>query len=161
MRLAELSLAEQRFLTSPLPPVDAWMPLLIQRLSHLLSARTKQRIQIFAVAPNALLVEDEREIPVISWDDALDALWVRARLGASTRIPTRCTALSRNLLHTLQQVLAETWRSHFPNKTLPHSLHFRLECTAKSGEVQHATLAIYFPATPNQMDRWAQRVVGG
>ncbi|MHB8915478.1 MAG: hypothetical protein ACYC4K_06655 [Thiobacillus sp.] len=158
MRLAELSPAERSYLCSPLPPVDAWTPLLIERLCHLLSARIKQRVQIFAVAPDPLLVEEAGEIPEISWDDQLDALWVRVRLGASTCIPTRCAALSRNLLHTLQQVLAETWRSPAPNKTLPHSQNFRIECTAKTGAVQHATLAIYFPATPSQMDRWAQRV---
>jgi len=158
MRLAELSPAERRYLSSPLPPVDAWTPMLIQRLCHLLGARIKQRVQIFAVAPDTLPVDAERITPEISWDDALDAWWVRARLGASMRIPTRCAALSRNLLHTLQQVLAETWRSPAPNKTLPHSLHFRLECTAKNGAVQHATLAIYFPETRSQMDRWAQRV---
>ena len=158
MRLAELSPTERRYLTRPLPPVDAWTPLLLERLSHLLSARIKERIQIVAVAPNPQLVEDEREMPAISWDDALDGWWVRARLGAGTRIPTRCTALSRNLLHTLQQALAETWRSPAPNKTLPNKLHFRLECRAKTGGIQHATLAIHFPATPSQMDRWAQRV---
>ena len=158
MRLAELSPAERRYLCSPLPPVDAWTPLLIQRLRHLLGARIKQRIQIVAIAPDAMTVEVERVIPEISWDDGLDALWVRARLGATARIPTRCAALSRNLLHTLQLALAETWRSPVPNKTLPHSLYFRLECTAKTGEVQHATLAIYFPTTSSQMDRWALRV---
>ena len=158
MRLAELSPAERRYLSSPLPPVDAWTPLLIERLSHLLSARTKQRIQIFAVAPDSLLEEAEHVAPEISWNDELDALWVRARLGTSMCIPTRCAALSRNLLHTLQQALAETWRSPAPNKTLPHSVNFRIEFTAKTGTVQHATLAIYFPATRSQMDCWAQRV---
>lgn len=158
MRLAELSPAERRYLSSPLPPVDAWAPLLIQRLSHLLSARTKQRIQIFTIAPDPQLVENQCIAPEISWDDELDAWWVRARLGASTRILTRCDALSRNLLHTLQQVLAETWLSPAPNKTLPRMLRFQIECTAKTGEVQQATLAIYFPVTPSQMDRWAQRV---
>ena len=158
MLLAELSPAERRYLSSPLPAVDAWTPLLIERLSHLLSARIKQRIQIFAVAPDPMFVQETREIPEISWDAALDALWVRARLGASTRIPTRCTALSRNLLHTLQHVLAEAWRTPVANKILPSSLHCRLECTAKTGEVVHATLAIHFPATQSQMDRWAQRV---
>ena len=158
MRLAELSPAEHLFLASPLPPADAWTPLLMQRLSHLLSARTKQRIQIVAIASDPMLVEEAREMPEISWDDALDALWVRARLGASTHIPTPCTALSRNLLHTLQHALAETWRSPVANKTLPSSLRCRLECTAKTGEVQHIRLAIHFPATHSQMDRWAQRV---
>lgn len=158
MRLAELSPAERRFLTSPVPPVDAWTPLVIARLSQLLSARTGQRIQIAVVASDPLLVVQVRETPEISWDDALDALWLRARVGASTRIGTRCAALSRNLLHTLQQGLAETWRSPAPNKVLPHSLHFRLECAAKTGEIQHAKLAIHFPATLREMDRWAQRV---
>ena len=158
MRLAELSPAEHLFLASPLPPVDAWTPLLMQRLGHLLSARTKQRIQIVAIAPDPMFVQETCEIPEISWDNTLDTLWVCTRLGASTRIPTRCTALSRNLLHTLQQALAETWRTPVANKILPSSLHCRLECIAKTGEVLQATLAIHFPATPSQMDRWAQRV---
>ena len=158
MRLAELSAAEQRYLSSPLPPIDTWTPLLIQRLCRLLGARTKQRVQFFADAPDTLTIDMERAAPEISWDSELDAMWVHARLGGSARIHTPCAALSRNLLHTLQQALAETWMSSAQHQTLPRMLHLRIELTSKTGDVKQAMLTIYFPATLSLMDRWAQRV---
>ena len=153
MRLAELSTAEQRYLSSPLPPGDAWTPFLILRLSRVLGARMKQRVQIFPVAPDPLALGMGRAAPEISWDSELDAMWVRARLGGSARIYTHCDALSRNLLRTLQHTLAETWMSSTQNKTLPRTLHLRIKNAA-----QQAVLTICFPATFSQMDRWAQRM---
>ena len=129
MRLAELSTAEQRYLSSPLPPVDAWSPLLIVRLCRVLGARMKQRVQIFPAPPDPLTMESTtgRATPEIDWDNALDAMWVHARLGGNVRINSRCMALSRNLQRALQQVLAETWLSSAQNKFLPGTLRLRIE----------------------------------
>lgn len=158
MRLAELSTAEQDYLSRPLPPVDTWTPLLTARLCGVLGARMKQRVQIVTVTSDPLNNREHAE-PEISWDSALDALWVRARLGGSARILPPCAALSRNLLHTLQQALAETWVSSAEHPSLPRALHLRIECTSKTGEVAQAALTIYFPASLSQMDRWVQRLI--
>ena len=158
MRLAELSSAKQRYLSSPLPPVDTWTPLLIARLCGVLGARMKQRVQMITVTSDTL---NNRECaaPEISWDSALDALWVHARLGGNARITPACAALSHNLRHTLQQALAETWMSSAQHPSLPRALHLRIECTSKTGEVAKAVLTIYFPASLSQMNRWAQRLI--
>lgn len=160
MRLAELSTAERRYLSSPLPPVDEWTPLLILRLCRVLGARMKQRVQIFPASPHPQAIESAtgRAVPEIHWNDDLDAMWVHARLGGNARIHTRCIALSRNLQCTVQHALAETWMSSAQHKFLPGTLHLRIEIFLGTGVAQQATLAIYFPATPIQMDRWAQRM---
>lgn len=160
MRLAGLSPAEQRYLNSPLPPVDAWTPLLILRLSRVLGARMKQRVQISLAASDPLTVDanTQRAAPDIRWDAELDAMWVHARLGGNVRINSRCTALSRNLLRTLQYALAETWLSSAHNKCLPETLRLRIEISPGTGVVHQGVLTIYFPETFSQMDCWAQRV---
>ena len=160
MRLVELSTAERRYLSSPLPPVDAWTPLLIERLGRMLGARMKQRVQILPAAPDPLTIRPAtgRVAPEIDWDNALDAMWVHARLGGNVRINLRCTALSRNLQRTLQQVLAETWLSSAQNKFLPLTLRLRIEISPGTGVVQQAVLTICFPETFSQMDYWARRM---
>lgn len=159
MRLAGLSPAEQRYLNSPLPPVDAWTPLLILRLSRVLGARMKQRVQISPAASDPLTVAaNTRTAPDIRWDAELDAMWVHARLGGNVRINSRCTALSRNLLRTLRHALAETWVSSAHNKFLPGTLRLRIEISPGTGVVHQAVLTICFPETFSQMDCWAQRV---
>lgn len=157
MRLAELSSAEHRYLSSPLPPVDTWTPRLIERLGCVLEARMKQRVQIFrAPEPSTRSSATERAAPDIQWDSALDAMWVHARLGGHGRSNTRCAALSRNLQRCLQQALAETWLSSAQHEMLPGMLRLRIEIAASTDGAQQAALTIYFPATPSQMDRWAQ-----
>lgn len=159
MRLAELSSAEQHYLSRPLPPVDSWTPLLIVRLSRVLGARLKQRVQIFPAAPNPQAIESATggTAPEIHWDSALDAMWVYARLGGNARINTRCAALSRNLRRTLQQALAETWVSSAQHPGLPRALHLRIESTSNARGAQ-AMLTIYFPTSLSQMDRWAHHM---
>lgn len=159
MRLAELSPAEHRYLSSPLPPVDAWTPLLIAHMGRVLGARMKQRVQVFRAASEPVTLSSaEYTAPEIQWDSALDAVWLRARLGGAVRCNTRCTALSRNLQRCLQQVLAETWLSSAQHKMLPRMLRLRIEIAPTTDVTQQAALTIYFPATPSQMDRWAQRM---
>lgn len=156
MRLAELSTAERRYLSSPLPPVDTWTPRLIARLNGVLRARMKHHVQIVAVAPDPRTLDREHAEPEISWDSALDALWVHARLGGNARI-TACAALSRNLRRTLQQALAETWMSSAQHSGLPRMVHLRIESTSNAGGAP-AMLTIYFPTSLSQMDRWARRM---
>lgn len=156
MQLVELSAEERRFLTSPVPPPDAWTPLLVDRLQRLLSARTRQQIRIIRVVKDALPSVTTQPKPEIRWDDALEALWVRTRLRTRVRTATTCAALSRNLRHTLEQALAETWRSTATNPLLPQSLHLEFECAEKGGTAQRATLNIRFPVTLAEMDRWAK-----
>ena len=160
MRLVELRTAEQRYLSSPLPPVDAWTPLLIERLSRVLGARMKQRVQISHAASDPLTVaaNTHRAAPEIRWDAELDAMWVRARLGGNVHINMRCAALSRNLLRTLQHALAEVWLSSVHNKCLPEMLRLRIEICTGTDVVQQAVLTICFPETLSQMDCWAQRI---
>ena len=159
MRLAELSPAEQRYLSSPLPPVDDWPPLLMKRLVRMLSARMKQAVQLSSVAldPARPPSFTQRDLPEIKWDSALDAMWVRARLGGRMRVHTPCTALSRNLHHSLQQQLAETWLSS-PHEILPTTLCWRIDTPQRDIATQ-ATLTIHFPDSLTLMDRWAQRLI--
>lgn len=159
MRLAELSPAEHRYLSSPLPPVDNWTPLLMKRLGRVLSARMKQAVEIFPAAPDLKHPPSitARNTPEIQWDSAFDSMWVRARLGGPVRTTTRCTALSRNLQHTLQQLLAETWLSA-PHEILPATLCWRIEMPNGDNLIQ-ATLTMHFPDTLTLMDRWAQRMI--
>lgn len=159
MRLAELSPAEERYLNSPLPLVDHWTPLLTKRLARMLSARMKQAVEIIPAVSDSSRAHSptQRTIPEILWDSALDAMWVRARLGGRVTIHTSCTALSRNLQHSLQQLLAETWRST-RHEILPASLCWRIE-TSKADSATPATLTIHFPDTLSLMDSWAQRMI--
>lgn len=159
MRLAELSPAEHRYLSSPLPPVDDWTPLLTKRLARMLSARMKQAVQLSSVAldPARLPSFTERELPEIKWDSALETMWIRARLGGPVRVNTRCTALSRNLQHSLQQLLAETWLSR-QHEILPTTLCWHIE-TSQGDIATQATLTIHFPDSLTLMDRWAQRMI--
>ena len=153
MRLAELTPAERRFLDSPGPPADNWSPLLTQRLTHLLSARLKQPVALVPVPP-----ESGRSVsnaPHIVWNSALDVLWLHARLGGRGR-PLHsqpCTALTRNLQHSLQRTLAETWLSA-QHDSSPHSLCWCIE----TRESDNAVLTIHFPAVL-QMTQWAQREI--
>lgn len=159
MRLAELSPAEHRFLSSPLPPVDDWTALLMKRLARMLGARMKQAVEIFPIAPDPTRLQSLTKCvtPEIQWDSALEAMWVRARLGGPVRTTTRCTALSRNLQHTLQQLLAETWLSA-PHEILPATLCWRIEMPNGDNLIQ-ARLTMHFPDTLTLMDRWAQRMI--
>lgn len=159
MRLAELSPAEQRYLNSPLPPVDDWPPLLMKRLTRMLSARMKQAVEISSAAPDPKHPPSltTRHTPEILWDSALDATWVRARLGGRMLSHTPCTALSRNLQHSLQQLLAETWLSTY-HEIVPTTLCWRIE-TLQVDIATQATLTIHFPDSLTLMDRWAQRLI--
>lgn len=159
MRLAELSPAEHRYLSSPLPPVEDWTPLLMKRLMRMLSARMKQAVEIFPAAPDPIHLQSitARHTPEIRWDSALDAMWVRARLGGRVYINARCTALSRNLQHSLQQLLAETWLST-RHEILPATLCWRIETLSGDTPTQ-ARLTMHFPDTLTLMDRWAQRMI--
>ena len=159
MRLAELSPAEQRYLSSPLSPVDIWAPLLTKRLVGMLRARMKLAAQLSCVAldPARLPAFTERDLPEIKWGSALETMWIRARLGGPVRINTRCTALSRNLQHSLRQLLAETWLST-PHEILPTTLCWRIEMPNGDNLIQ-ATLTIHFPDSLTLMDRWAQRMI--
>lgn len=159
MRLAELSPAEQRHLSSPLPPVDHWTPLLTKRLARMLSARMKQAVALFPTTPDLQHPPsiNARPTPEMLWDSALAAMWVRARLGGPVRISTRCTALSRNLQHSLQQLLAETWLSKH-HEILPATLCWRIE-TPRDGALAQATLTIHFPDSLTSMDNWARAMI--
>ena len=159
MRLAELSPAEQRYLNSPLPPVDDWTPFLMKRLVRMLRARMKQTVEISPAAPDSRHPSSvpARNTPEILWDSALDAMWVRARLGGRMCIHTPCTALSRNLQHSLQQLLAETWLST-QHEILPATLCWRIE-TPQGDIPTQATLTMHFPDSLASMDRWAQRMI--
>ena len=159
MRLAELSPAEQRYLGSPLPPVDDWPPLLTKRLARMLSARMKQAVKISFAAPDPKHPPSltTRNTPEILWDSALDAMWVRARLGGRMRSHTPCAALSRNLQHSLQLLLAETWLSTH-HEIVPATLCWRIE-TLQGDIATQATLAIHFTDSLPLMDRWAQRLI--
>lgn len=159
MRLAELSPAEQRYLSSPLPLADHWAPLLTKRLSRMLSARMKQVVALFPVTPDLQHAPPitARHTPEMLWGSALDAMWIRARLGGHVSNNTRCTALSRNLQHSLQQLLAEAWLSTH-HEILPATLCWRIEVL--QGDVAaHASLTISFPDTLTLMDRWAQVMI--
>jgi len=155
MRLAELSPAELAYLQSPLPRVDNWSPRLGKHLSRILSARMKCSVQLVPITP-ARSEEGLRDTPQIHVDDALIALWVRARLGGPLRVGTRCSALSRNLQATMQRCIAEAWLSS-PSELLPKTLCWRVEVPAPGGAT--ATLTLHFPDTYQQMHAWAQRVV--
>lgn len=159
MRLAELSPAEQQYLRSPLPRVDHWTPLLMNRLAHMLHARLKRPVEMLPAAsvpprPPQLV---PREIPAVLWNDALEAMWIRARLGGPVRVHARCAALSRNLEHDLQCLLAETWLST-AHDMLPASVCWRIVTPGSDAPVD-ASLTIHFPDTLALMDRWAQRTI--
>lgn len=153
MRLAELSPAEQSYLSSSLPQLDDWTPVLTQRVSRLLGARMKQSVEIAPVATRRALPRVPRETPDIVADSALNALWVSARLGGRVRSCTPCTALARNLHHSLEHLLAETWLSA-PHELIPASLQWRI-----ATDETDATLTIHFPDTLARMDRWARRTI--
>lgn len=159
MRLTELSPAEQRYLSRPLPPVDHWTPLLMKSLARLLSARMKCSVNILPAAPepNHPPSLATRQGPEVVWDGALEAMWIRARLGARARMSASCTALSRNLQHNLQQLLAETWLS-MHHETLPATVCWRI-VTSGSVAPTEARVTIHFADTLALMDRWAQRII--
>ena len=162
MRLAELSAAERRYLSSPLPAAEALPLLLARHLGQLLGARMKQRVQIQTelnprVTTGFLL---DSSVPQIQWDSDLDAMWLRGRLGGHSCLsPTRCVAMSQNLLRTLQGGVAETWISHPGVRTLPTALSLRVETPSDKISATHATLLIRFPSSLTDMNRWAQHII--
>lgn len=162
MRLAELSPAERGYLGSPLQTAEALPPLLIHHLGQLLGARMKQRVQI-QTEPNPRVTTDfliDPSVPEIQWDSELDAMWLRGRLGEHGCLsPTRCAAMSQNLLRTLQRGVAETWISLSGVRTLPTALSLRVETPSDKINVTHATLLIRFPSSLTDMNQWAQHII--
>jgi len=162
MRLAELSTAERRYLSSPLAPVDALTPALVRHLQGVLGARMKQRVEISvtAAAPDVMQAPlAERAVPEMSWESGLEAMWLRARLGGHCDASTRCAALTANLLHTLQRALAETWLSLHDRDSLPALLTLRVALPRADSGAQPATLLLHWPATQANMHQWAQRII--
>ena len=159
MRLVELSPTEQRYLSSPLPSHDHWTPLLMKGLARMLSARLKRTVKILPAASDVSLPprSTQREMPEVLWDSALEAMWIRARLGARVRILASCTALSRNLQHNVQQLLAETWLSTH-HEILPATVCWRIVTPGSDAQTE-ARVTIHFPDTLALMDRWAQRMI--
>ena len=164
MRLAELSAAERDYLVSPLPVAEALSPLLARHFSRVLGARLKQAVQVKVGLPPGqgadFWGDSAPEIdvaPDIRWDSALDAMWLRGRLGG--RSGAACPALTKSLLRTLQLGLAETWISLPAEKILPIVLSLRVEMTIEKIIVEQAMLNIRFPLSLCAMNRWAQHII--
>ncbi len=180
MRLAELSAAEHRFLTSPLAPTEKLSPLLIEHLSQVLGARMKRRVQVqIDTHPAQNGVADSlgdsnaaelNRAPIISWDKTLDALWLQGRLGGRSGVSGEpCAVMVKSLQRTLQLALAETWISLPDAKVLPAILSLRIEMLGnkspldKPGAANSATsptlLVIRFPPSLASMKQWAQHII--
>lgn len=163
MRIAELSAAERNYLESPLPVAETLSPLLIRHFSRVLGARIKQGVQVKVGTPqdpNLIAELIDTGAPVFSWDDALDIMWLQARLGGSPRtLLAPCSAMTKNLLRTLQVGLAETWISLSDAKTLPAALTLHIEITAEKINVAQAVLTIRFPPSLSSMNQWAQQII--
>lgn len=167
MRLAELSAAERDYLTSPLPLETALSPLLVRHFSRVLGARMKQPVQ---VKTGALPGQEadfliDTDAPVIVWDSALEAMWLRGRLGGRSGAPrASCSAMTRSLQRTLQLGLAETWISapgtEIQPKTLPTVLSLRVEIQTDKISGVPAGLVIRFPRVLASMNRWADYIIG-
>lgn len=180
MQLAELSAAERRFLTSPLAPTEKLSPLLIEHLSQVLGVRMKRRVQVqieprpaqngVADSSGDTDVAELNRAPIISWDKALDALWLQGRLGGRGGFSgAPCAVMIKSLQRTLQLALAETWISLPDAKALPAVLSLRIEtsgnkphpdkpCVEKIATEQ-ALLVICFPPSLASMDQWAQHII--
>lgn len=157
MQLAELSAEERAYLSQPLPRADAFAPALVQHLSRVLGARMKGAIQVQA-APH--MVDADLSVitaPQISWDHALDTLWLHARLGRSNaNAQTPSAAMTKNLLRTLQLCLAETWISLRSADTSIANASLRIQITAVNAVA--ATLQIRLPPL-RDMNQWAQHII--
>lgn len=162
MRLVELSAAERRYLSSPLPTAEALPPVLARHLGQLLGARMKQRVQI-QTEPSPRATSDfliGSSVPEIQWDSELDAMWLRGRLGGHSCLSQmRCAAMSQNLLRTLQRSVAETWISLSGVRTLPTALSLRVETPSDKISATHARLLIRFPSSLADMNQWAQHII--
>ncbi len=180
MRLAELSAAERRFLTRPFAPAEKLSPLLIEHLSQVLGARMKRRVHMqveTCAAQNevAVLVDDPEltelnRAPLISWDKALDALWLQGRLGGRSGCSVEpCAVMIKSLQRTLQLALAETWISLPDAKALSAVLSLRIETSRQKSKpdkpyaekmaTESALLMIRFPASLASMNQWAHTII--
>jgi hypothetical protein len=180
MQLAELSAAERRFLTSPFAPTEKLSALLVEHLSQVLSARMKRSVQVQAdtcTAQNgvAVLLGDTdvaefNHAPKMSWDKALDALWLRGRLGGRSGFSGEpCAVMLKSLQRTLQLALAETWISLPATKALPAVLSLRIQTSgnkthldkpcAEKIATEQALLVIRFPPALASMNQWAQTII--
>ena len=159
MQLAELSAEERDYLSRPLPLADAFAPALVKHLSCVLGARMKQTVQVQAAHQCADLDIAKITVPQISWDNALDTLWLHARLGRSNAsVQTPSSALTKNLLRTLQLGLAEAWIS-FPSANTPNAdWSLRMQITAMNNNTIAATLLIRLPSS-RDMNQWAQHII--
>lgn len=156
MQLAELSAEERAYLSQPLPRADTFAPALSKHLSCVLGARMKGAVQVQAaptIDPDSIAIT----APQISWDHALDTLWLRARLGQSNaNAQTPSAAMTKNLLRTLQLCLAETWISLPSADTSTANTSLRIQVTDINAAV--ATLQIRLPP-PRDMAQWAQQII--
>lgn len=180
MQFAQLSAAERRFLTSPFAPTEKLSKLLVERLSRVLSARTKRIVQVRVEADTprnrvAVLFDDPglaelNNAPDMSWDQALDALWLRGRLGGKSDFLVQpCSVMIKNLQRTLELALAETWISLPAPKVLLTVLSLRIEISGNKpnrdkacGEkiaTEQAMLVIRFPPALASMNQWAQQII--
>lgn len=159
MQLAELSAEERDYLSRPLPLADAFAPSLVKRFSCVLAARMKQAVQVQAAPHPANPDLSAITVPQISWDHALDTLWLHARLGRSNAsVQPPSSAMTKNLLRTLQLSLAEAWIS-LPSANTPNAdWSLRMQITAMNNNTIAATLLIRLP-TSRDMNQWAQHII--
>ena len=102
----------------------------------------------------------EHDAPEFQWDNALDVMWLHARLGGpGCSLQRPATALTHNLLRTLQCSLAETWLSLPDAKLLSPVLSLRIETTPAEAKPVRALLTIRFPSSSTCMQQWAQRII--
>lgn len=164
IRLVELSPAERDYFSSPLPVPDALSPLLARHLGRILAARMRHPVQVLTgSSPDLENTADflaERDAPEFDWDNALAVMWLHARLGGpGSSVQRPATALTHNLLRTLQCGLAETWLS-LPNaQSFPPVLSLRIETAPAEAGLTRALLTIRFPSSSSRMQQWAQRII--
>lgn len=164
MRLVELSPAERDYFSSPPPAADALSPLLARHLTRILAARMRHPVQVFAGSAPALKnipgISAERDVPEFQWDNALDTIWLHARLGGrGCSLQRPATALTHNLLRTLQCSLAETWLSLPDAQGLTPVLSLRVETTPAEANFVQALLTIFLPSSTTRMQQWAQGII--
>lgn len=152
IRLAQLSAEERDFLCAPDAAEDAFAPFLIHHLRNILCARLRQPITVEHGAPRAAGDQFAADAPEISWEPALDDMWLCGRLGGPPSLAApAASAMTANLERTLLGALAEVWRSLPTPRALPPALSLRV-----ANATTHAHLLIRFPSSLPAMNRWAQ-----
>ncbi len=149
MQLLELTREEQIFLATP-QSRDAFQARLTQRLALTLTARLHTPVSARDV--DALAGSEPPTAPRWQPDSALSTIWLTCRLGGQ-RVSGTAPFVPRDLLHTLDALLAESWLDA-ASAAYSTGLAWQLQIRQHS-----AALQLALPAEASVMTLWAREVL--